>query len=85
MAGIIGQITANARKRKDAKNINSDKCMYHIPQFDTNGFNPMLHNSYVRNRARIQTENIINVEENIEEEKVSKLIIFVNEIFNQIR
>ena len=56
MAGIIGQLTAAARKRKDAKTINSDKCMYTIPEFDPHGFDPMVHNSYVRNRARMEAE-----------------------------
>ena len=57
MAGIIGQLTANARKRKDTKIVASDKCMYYIPEFQSTGFNPYLHNKYLRNRARIQAEN----------------------------
>ena len=57
MAGIIGQLTANARKRKDTKIVASDKCMYYIPEFHSTGFNPSLHNKYLRNRTRIQAEN----------------------------
>ena len=60
MAGIIGQLTAAARKRKDAKIINSDKCMYTIPEFDPNGFDPLVHNSYVSNRARMEEEMELN-------------------------
>ena len=61
MAGIIGQLTAHARKRKESKKIHSDKCMYKLPTFDSNGFNPQLHNSYVRNCARFQVdENIVD-------------------------
>ena len=63
MAGIIGQLTAAARKRKDAKIINSDKCMYTIPEFDPNGFDPLVHNSYVRNRARMEVEMEQNLTE----------------------
>ena len=57
MAGIIGQLTANARKRKDTKIVPSDKCMYYIQDFHPSGFNPSLHNKYLRNRARILEEN----------------------------
>ena len=60
MAGIIGQLTASARRRNDANKINSDKCMYHLPAFDQNGFNPLVHNSYARNRARLLAGMDIN-------------------------
>ena len=56
MAGIIGQLTANARKRKDAKTVNSDKCMYHLQEFDRHGFDPSTHNKYVRHRQRMEAE-----------------------------
>ena len=56
MAGIIGQLTANARKRKDAKTVNSDKCMYHLQEFDRHGFDPSTHNKYVRHRERMEAE-----------------------------
>ena len=37
--------------------------MYEIPEFDRNGFNSMTHNSYVRNRARIEDQQEIEEEE----------------------
>jgi hypothetical protein len=58
MAGIIGQLTANARRRKDTKRIRSDKCMYNIPEFDRNGFSPDIHNNYVKNRVRLEGKKI---------------------------
>ena len=58
MAGIIGQLTANARRRKDAKRLRSDKCMYNIPEFDRNGFSPVIHNNYVKNRARMEGKKV---------------------------
>ena len=64
MAGIIGQLTANARKRKEGKPVKSDKSMYSIPEFDRNGFNPSIHNKYVRNRERRETKMDLNSSEN---------------------
>ena len=64
MAGIIGQLTANARKRKEAKPVKSDKSMYSIPKFDRNGFNPSIHNNYVRNRERREAKMDLNSSEN---------------------
>ena len=58
MAGIIGQLTANARRRKDTKRIRSDKCMYNIPEFDRNGFSPVIHNNYVKNRVRMEGQKV---------------------------
>ena len=58
MAGIIGQLTANARRRNDVKRIRSDKCMYNIPEFDRNGFNPVIHNNYVKNRVRLEGQKV---------------------------
>ena len=76
MAGIIGQLTANARRRKGVRRIHSDKCMYSIPEFDRNGFNPQVHNSFVRNRRRMEAENMDSEEEEDkivqEERKVRK-------------
>jgi hypothetical protein len=74
MAGIIGQLTANARKRKDAKTISSDKSTYHIPEFNPNGFNPMVHNSYVRNHARIAAQMDNNNVEYMEVCKVERVL-----------
>ena len=60
MAGIIGQITANARNRKDIKIVPSDKSTYYIPDFHPSGFDPLVHNKYLRNRARLMADMEIN-------------------------
>ena len=60
MAGIIGQLTANARARSSRK-VRSDKCTYNIPEFDRGGFVPILHNSYVRNRTRMEARKEVKV------------------------
>ena len=52
MAGIIGQITAQARVRRLKKKISADKCNYILPAFSSTGFQPGLHNNYVRNQIR---------------------------------
>ena len=52
MAGIIGQITAQARVRRLKKKISADKCNYILPPFSSRGFQPGLHNNYVRNQIR---------------------------------
>ena len=52
MAGIIGQITAQARVRRLKKRISADKCNYILPPFSSTGFQPSLHNNYVRNQIR---------------------------------
>ena len=53
--------------------------MYQIPEFDRNGFNPLTHNSFVRNRTRILAQRNIEEEEEeiriIEEERVATLIL----------
>ena len=59
MAGIIGQLTANARARSSRK-VRSDKCTYN---------NPILHNSYVRNRTRMEARKevkVLKVQESME-------------------
>ena len=68
MAGIIGQLTANARARSSRK-VRSDKCTYNIPEFDRGGFVPILHNSYVRNRTRMEARKevkVLKVQESME-------------------
>ena len=52
MAGIIGQITAQARVRRARKKVLSDKCTYHLQPYSSHGFDPRLHNNYVRTRIR---------------------------------
>ena len=62
--------------------------MYEIPEFDRNGFNSMTHNSYVRNRARIEDQQEIEEEEEkedriLEEERVNKFlfVLYVTNIY----
>ena len=78
MAGIIGQLTANARKIRNTKKIRSDKCMYQIPEFSRTGFVPLDHNRYLRNRTRVlamrETEQ---EEEDIKILEIEKVKIFV--------
>ena len=38
MAGIIGQITAQARVRRLKKRISADKCNYILPPFSAQGY-----------------------------------------------
>ena len=52
MAGIIGNMTAQARLRRGRKEITSSKCVYTLDPFPEHGFRPELHNMYVRVRAR---------------------------------
>ena len=53
--------------------------MYSIPEFDRNGFNPQVHNSFVRNRKRMEAQNMDMEEEEDrivqEERKVRKTIL----------
>ena len=42
--------------------------MYQIPEFDRNGFNPLTHNSFVRNRTRILAQR--NIDEEVEEIRI---------------
>ena len=68
MAGLIGQITAQARVRRAKKKIPSDKCTYLLQPFGSHGFDPKLHNNYVRTRIR----NIIRRKQEEEEERFKK-------------
>ena len=68
MAGIIGQITAQARVRRARKKILSDKCTYLLQPFATHGFDPKLHNNYVRTRIR----NNIRRKQDEEEEQFKR-------------
>ena len=52
MAGIIGNMTAQARLRRGRKEITSSKCVYTLDPFPEHGFRPEQHNKYVRVRAR---------------------------------
>ena len=68
MAGIIGQITAQARVRRARKKVLSDKCTYQLQPFGSHGFDPRLHNNYVRTRIR----NTIKRKQEEEEERFKK-------------
>ena len=54
MAGIIGNMTAQARLRRGRKEIPSCKCVYTLDPFPQHGFRPELHNKYVTVRARLE-------------------------------
>ena len=53
--------------------------MYQIPEFDRNGFNPLTHNSFVRNRTRILAQRNIEEEEKeiriLEEQRVTAFML----------
>ena len=69
MAGIIGQITAQARVRRARKKVLSDKCTYQLQPFGSHGFDPKLHNNFVRTRIR---NNSIRRKQDEEEERFKK-------------
>ena len=78
MAGIIGNMTAQARLRRGRKEITSSKCVYTLEPFPEHGFRPELHNMYVRVRAsRDIKEDPIPEERNTVLETV-KEISFLN-------
>ena len=78
MAGIIGNMTAQARLRRGRKEITSSKCVYTLEPFPMHGFRPELHNMYMRVRARRDIkEDQIPEERNTVLEKV-KEISFLN-------
>ena len=52
MAGVIGQLTANARKRRRENVIDSSKCVYVLPYFHPHGFAPKSDNQFAIRRAR---------------------------------
>ena len=58
MAGIIGNMTAQARLRRGRKEITSSKCVYTLDPFPEHGFRPELHNMYMRARRDIKEDPI---------------------------
>ena len=54
MAGVIGQLTANARKRRREAVIDSSKCVYVLPVFHSHGYSPSNDNQFVLRRARVE-------------------------------
>ena len=51
MAGIIAQLTRNARNRKENRKgyLDADKCNYKLKPFDKT-YLPEIHNSYLKNQ-----------------------------------
>ena len=65
MAGIIGNMTAQKRLRRDRKEILSDKCVYELSPFSTHGFQPETHNIYMAAcvRKRMKTKKRLEDQE----------------------
>ena len=49
MAGIIAQLNAANRRRKNRKfrEISNEKCVYQIPPFSSGAFDPPRHNKWL--------------------------------------
>ena len=66
MAAIIAQMTRAARTRRDRRTYGINKCMYTLHRFDTNGFNPWVHNKYCVDKARWERQvRMVQEEEEI--------------------
>ena len=63
MAAIIAQLTRAARARRDKRTYGTNKCMYTLDRFDTNGFNPEVHNKYCVEKARWEEQKKLVLEE----------------------
>ena len=48
MAAIIAQLTRAARRKRSRRTYGTSKCLYSLDPFDRNGFNPILHNRFLR-------------------------------------
>ena len=81
MAGIIAQLTRAARVRRDRRTYGTNKCMYTLEPFDTNGFDAKVHNRYCVQRA-VWEERIKNIEE--EEEQIITAVKEYKVIMNMI-
>ena len=66
MAGIIGNMTAQKRARRDRKDILSNKCVYELQPFSSYGFHSDKHNKYIEARVRYRAK----CKKKAEEEKV---------------
>ena len=66
MAGIIAQLTRAARVRRDRRTYGTNKCMYTLEPFDTNGFDARVHNKYCVQKA-LWEQRVRNIEEEEEE------------------
>ena len=63
MAAIIAQLTRAARARRDKRTYGTSKCMYTLERFDSNGFNPAIHNKYCVEKARWERLREANMRE----------------------
>ena len=66
MAGIIAQLTRAARVRRDRHTYGTNKCMYTLEPFDTNGFDANIHNKYCVQKA-VWEERVRSIKEEEEE------------------
>ena len=66
MAGIIAQLTRAARVRRDRRTYGTNKCMYTLEPFDTNGFDATVHNKYCVQKAMWE-ERVRTIKEEEEE------------------
>ena len=66
MAGIIAQLTRAARDRRDRRTYGTNKCMYTLEPFDTNGFDATVHNKYCVQKAMWE-ERVKSIQEEEEE------------------
>ena len=77
MAGIIGQITAQARIKRARKKVH---CTYQLQPFGRHGFDSRLHTNYVRTRIR----NTIKRKQEEEEERFKKEMEDNEKVFKEI-
>ena len=60
MAGIIGNMTAQARLRRGRKEVISNKSVYHLQPFSPGGFRPERDNKFLASsQNRINIERIV--------------------------
>ena len=69
MAAIIAQLTRAARARRDKRTYGTNKCMYTLERFDSNGFDPTIHNKYCVEKARWERQRELNLKE---DEKIQR-------------
>ena len=68
MAGIIGNMTAQARLRRGRKEVESNKCVYTLHPFSSAGFRPERDNKYLAAcQNRIDMENLVRESGDCEE------------------
>ena len=84
MAGIIGQLTAHARKRKGISTVDIEKSAYILPPFHSYGYRPSVDNKYVVNRPRVQLTLILEEKDTefIQEWFLEKKVQFIRRRYN---